>query len=104
MVSHQPWREPPAPAARPGMCSQHGREPLPGSKAQRTFTARATTRVARTSEMSDSEIIISFAHLLRAETSVGPKAVAVLNDRAREPANGGSEAARRGWGEVIAGK
>ena len=47
------------------------------------FTARAMTRVARVKEIRASPIIIIFAHRLIAETSVGPKAVAVLNDSAR---------------------
>ena len=50
---------------------------------QRMFTARAMTRVARIKEISDSEIIIIFAHLRMANTSVGPNAVAVLKDSAR---------------------
>ncbi len=43
----------------------------------RMLTARATTRIATTSEMASSAIIMSFAHGLTAETSVGLKAVAV---------------------------
>ena len=49
----------------------------------RMFTARATTSVARVSEIRDSAITISFAHRLMADTSVGPNAIAVLNDSAR---------------------
>jgi hypothetical protein len=58
----------------------------PGSERvgrQRMLTARATTSVASAREIEDSAIIISFAHGLMAATSVGPNAVAVLNDRAR---------------------
>jgi hypothetical protein len=47
------------------------------------LTARARTRVASAREIEASAIIISFAHGLMAATSVGPNAVAVLNDRAR---------------------
>ena len=47
------------------------------------LTARATTRVARAREIVASAIIISFAQGLMAETSAGPKAVAVLKDSAR---------------------
>lgn len=43
----------------------------------RILTARATTRIATTSEMADSAIIMSFIQALTADTSVGLKAVAV---------------------------
>jgi len=68
---------------------QHGVGAVEGShrrlrrSTHRMFTARAITRVARINEISDSEIIVSFAHLRMADTSVGPKAVAVLKDSAR---------------------
>ena len=39
--------------------------------------------MARSNEIRDSEIIVIFAHLRMADTSVGPKAVAVLKDSAR---------------------
>jgi hypothetical protein len=45
------------------------------------FTARETTRIATTSEMASSAIIMSFAQGLIAETSVGLNAVAVVNER-----------------------
>ena len=48
------------------------------------FTARATTSVARVSEISDSPTIISFAHRLMADTSAGANEVAVLNEIVRE--------------------
>ena len=41
------------------------------------LTARATTRMPTTSEIADSAIIMSLAHGLTADTSVGLKAVAV---------------------------
>ena len=47
------------------------------------FTARETTSTATTSEIAASDIIMSFAQDLIAETSVGLKAVAVVNDRCR---------------------
>jgi hypothetical protein len=47
------------------------------------FTARETTSTATTSEIASSAIIMSFAHGLIAETSVGLNAVAVVNDRCR---------------------
>jgi hypothetical protein len=47
------------------------------------FTARATTRIPTTSEIASSAIIMTFAHGLIAETSVGLNAVAVLKDRCK---------------------
>ena len=47
------------------------------------FTARETTSTATTSEIAASNIIMSLAQDLIAETSVGLKAVAVVNDRCR---------------------
>ena len=47
------------------------------------FTALATTSSATSSEIASSVIIMSFAHGLIAETSVGLNAVAVVNDRCR---------------------
>ncbi len=47
------------------------------------LTARATTRMATTSEMASSAIIISLAHGLMADTSVGLKAVAAWKERWR---------------------
>ena len=43
------------------------------------LTARATTRIPTTREMADSAIIMSFAQVLTADTSVGLKAAAVAN-------------------------
>ncbi len=43
------------------------------------LTARATTRIPTTREIADSAIIMSFAQVLTADTSVGLKAVAVAN-------------------------
>jgi hypothetical protein len=45
------------------------------------FTARETTSSATTSEIASSAIIMSFAHDLIAETSVGLNAVAVVKER-----------------------
>ena len=47
------------------------------------FTARETTSIATTSESASSDIIMSFAQGLIAETSVGLKAVAAANERCR---------------------
>ena len=47
------------------------------------FTALATTSGATSSEIASSVIIMSCAHDLIAETSVGLNAVAVVNDRCR---------------------
>ena len=47
------------------------------------LTARAITRTPMTRETADSVIIISLAHRLIAETSVGLNAVAVQNDSDR---------------------
>ena len=47
------------------------------------FTALETTRIATTSEIASSAIIMSFAQGLIAETSVGLNAVAVANERWR---------------------
>ena len=44
----------------------------------RILTARATTRIPTTSEIVSSAIIMSFAHGLIAETSVGLNAIEVL--------------------------
>ncbi len=43
------------------------------------LTARATTRIPTTREMADSAIIMSFAQVLTADTSVGLNAAAVAN-------------------------
>ena len=43
------------------------------------LTARATTRIPTTREIADSAIIMSFAQIFTAETSVGLKAAAVAN-------------------------
>ena len=43
------------------------------------LTARATTRIPTTREIADSAIIMSFAQVLTADTSVGLKAAAVAN-------------------------
>ncbi len=43
------------------------------------LTARATTRIPTTRETADSAIIMSFAQVLTADTSVGLKAAAVAN-------------------------
>jgi len=45
--------------------------------------ARAKTRAANDSETSASRTIISFAHRLMADTSVGLKASATLNESVR---------------------
>ncbi len=47
------------------------------------LTARATTRIPTTRETADSAIIMSFAQVLTADTSVGLKAVAVANAKWR---------------------
>ena len=47
------------------------------------FTAREMTSTATTSEIASSNIIMSFAQGLIAETSVGLKAVAAVNERCR---------------------
>jgi len=47
----------------------------------RMLTALETTRIATSSEIASSAIIMSLAHGLIAETSVGLNAVAVVNDR-----------------------
>ena len=49
----------------------------------RMLTARATTSTATMSEMAASVIIRSLAHGRTADTSVGLKAIAVLNERWR---------------------
>src|SRR6478609_2845308 len=49
----------------------------------RMLTARATTSTATMSEIASSAIIKSLAHGRTAETSVGLKAIAVLNERWR---------------------
>ena len=49
----------------------------------RMFTARAITRSPTTTEIAASTIIMSFAHGLIAETSVGLNAIAVSNDKCR---------------------
>ncbi len=49
----------------------------------RMFTARATTSTATTSEIASSAIIMSLDQGRIAETSVGLKAAAVVNDRCR---------------------
>jgi hypothetical protein len=49
----------------------------------RMLTARETTRMATSREIASSAIIMSLAHGLMAETSVGLNAVAVLNERYR---------------------
>ena len=49
----------------------------------RMFTARATTRIPTTTEIASSAIIMSFAHGLIAETSVGLNAIAALKERCR---------------------
>ena len=46
----------------------------------RMFTARATTRIASTSETEDSMVMANFAHLESGMTSVGLNAVAFVND------------------------
>ena len=51
------------------------------SRYLRMFTAQAATRIPTTSEIVSSAIIMSLAHGLIAETSVGLNAVAVVNDR-----------------------
>ncbi len=63
-----------------------GSEELPAGDAgkgaqptSRMFTARATTRTPTTTEIASAAIIMSFAHALIAETSVG------LNDREARP-------------------
>ena len=45
------------------------------------LTARATTRIATSNEITSSAIIMSFAQGLMAETSVGLNAMAVVNER-----------------------
>ena len=50
---------------------------------QRMLIARAITRAARARDTIDSEITISLAQTRTADTSVGLKARAVLNDKAR---------------------
>ena len=47
------------------------------------LTARATTSTATTKEMASWAIIMTLAHGLMAETSVGLNAIAVANDRKR---------------------
>ena len=47
----------------------------------RMLTALATTRIATSSEIASSAIIMSLAQGLIAETSVGLNAAAVVNDR-----------------------
>jgi len=53
------------------------------------FTALATTRIPTVTEIISSAIIMSFAHGLTAETSVGLNAIAVFT------AAGGSQPARK---------
>ena len=50
---------------------------------RRMLTALETTRIATSSEMASSAIIMSLAHPLMADTSVGLNAVAAVNDRCR---------------------
>jgi len=50
---------------------------------RRIFTARATTRIPTATEIIASAIIVSFAHGLIAETSVGLNAIAVFTERCR---------------------
>jgi hypothetical protein len=45
------------------------------------FTARATTRIPTTKEIASSAIIMSFAHGLTGEVSVGLNAIAQLKER-----------------------
>ena len=47
----------------------------------RMLTARETTRIATSSEITSSAIIMSLAHCLMAETSVGLNAIAVANEK-----------------------
>lgn len=47
----------------------------------RTLTARATTRIAVTSDTTDSTIMVIFAHVFTGSVSVGLNAVALVNDR-----------------------
>ena len=47
----------------------------------RTLTARATTRIAVTSDTTDSAIMAIFAQVLTGSVSVGLNAVALVNDR-----------------------
>jgi len=49
----------------------------------RIFTALATTRIPTATEIISSAIIVSFAHGLIAETSVGLNAIAVFTERCR---------------------
>jgi hypothetical protein len=49
----------------------------------RMLTARATTRIPTTREIASSVIIMSLAHGLIAETSVGLNAIAALKERCR---------------------
>lgn len=64
---------------------QNARKPIPVEPLYyfRILTARATTRTPTTTEMASSAIIMSFAHGLTAETSVGLNASAVLKERCK---------------------
>lgn len=55
----------------------------PGSYPGRTLMARATTRIAITSDSAAWIIIVSLAHLLTGRVSVGLNAVVLVNDRYR---------------------
>ena len=66
-----------APDPRPGPGGPAGAGYL------RMLTALETTRIATSSEIASSVIIMSFAQGLIAETSVGLNAVAVVNERWR---------------------
>lgn len=77
-------------AAQGGCCPlgslavQPSHRPVLGHRAYfRMFTARATTSIPTTREIDSSAIIMSFAHGLMAETSVGLNAIEVLKDRCR---------------------
>lgn len=61
-----------------------GSDPLPAlSGYLRMLTARATTRIATINEVDSSAMVMSLPHGLTAETSVGLKAVAEVNERWR---------------------
>jgi len=49
----------------------------------RIFTALATTRIPTATEIVSSAIMVSFAHRLIAETSVGLNAIALFTERCR---------------------
>jgi hypothetical protein len=86
VIARLPAREDQAGGAGPGDAegASGGRpDDRRGRYYLRIFTALATTRIPTATEIISSAIIMSFAHGLIAETSVGLNAIAVFTERCR---------------------